>query len=364
MSDFLRMASAGLTVLRRPLRARTRPLHFQLEPMVGCNLRCRTCQVPDYPPERRAHMSLDRFRHIFDQVRPIKVALSGSGEPFLNPQLLDIVRHAKAGGASVLTTTNFTLVEKRLDEIVESGLDLIKISVDAVAPQTYERIRGRDFLERIHANIAALQEAKRRRGSATPFVRLQFVLQADNLDETEELIPCAKRLGADSVYYQPLETLLVPDRKDALTRGVEFERLQARLASAAARAREARIATNAGVLLRSLPFYYRKYQPGVPPDPPTRVCLLPWFSLYLNVFGDVRPCCSFAEGDVVSLGNVFEQSFEAIWNGEKYRDFRRRSRERRLTYTICRNCIPNRLRDFVSLSSVLPGFLSTGGATE
>lgn len=362
MSDFLRMARTGITILRKPLRVDTRPLHFQLEPMVGCNLRCQTCQVPDYPPERRAHMSLERFKHLFDQIRPIKVALSGSGEPFLNPELLDLVRHARAGGASVLTTTNFTLVGKRIDEIVDSGLNLIKISVDATTPPTYERIRGRDYLGLIHSNIEALQAAKRRRNCVTPYVRLQFVLQADNLHEIVDLIDVAKRLGVNSVYYQPLETLLVPGRKDALTKGVEFEVLRARLTAAAARAGEIGVSTNAGVLVRSLPAYYRKYQPGVPAEPPTRVCLLPWFSLYLNVFGDVRPCCSFAEGDVVSLGNVFEQPFSEIWNGERYQDLRRRSIERQLTYTICRNCIPNRLRDFVSLSSVLPGFARSGPA--
>jgi len=357
MAHLWRMMRSGLTVLRKPLTVRTAPLHFQLEPATGCNLRCQTCQVPDYTPEQKKNMTLRQFQHIFDQIRPIKVALSGAGEPFLNPDLLGIVRHAKSGGASVLTTTNFTLCTRKLAEIVDSGLDLIKISLDAARPETYRKIRGADFFDRIIRDIEGLQEAKRRKNSPTPFIRLQFVLQSDNLDQIEEMIDLAQRLGANSVYFQPLETLLIQDRKEDLTRSVEYEALRTRLEAAERRARLAHIGTNAGVLLRSLPSYFRKYEPGIPSEPPQRVCLLPWFSLYITVDGNVRPCCSFGEGETLVLGNLFEQRFSDIWNNEKYQAFRRQALERRLTYTVCRNCTPNRLRDFVRLSGVLPGFM-------
>jgi hypothetical protein len=56
------------------------------------------------------------------------------------------------------------------------------------------------------------------------------------------------------------------------------------------------------------------------------------------------------------MGNLFQEPFERIWNSEKYRAFRRASQDRRLSYLVCRNCTPNRLRDFLDLSAVLPGF--------
>ncbi len=356
MAHKWRMIKTGLVLMGKPLKVPTRPLHFQLEPATGCNLRCQMCQVPDYPREMFKNMSLDGFKHIFDQIQPIKVALSGAGEPFLNPDLLGIIRHAAAHGASVLTTTNFTLCTKKLEEIVDSGLSLIKISLDATRPETYQKIRGRDFHGRIVRDIKELQRIKRAKDCRTPYVRLQFVLQADSIPEIEEFVPLAQEIGADSVYYQPLETLLVSDKKDSLTAGVTFDRLSDALQRARDTAEQSGISTNAGVLVDSLESYFRKYEQGVPDTPPQRVCLLPWFSLYITVDGDARPCCSFGEGETLVFGNLFEQSFEEIWNSRGYRDFRKHSIEKKLNYTVCRNCTPNRLRDFIRLAGVLPGF--------
>ena len=364
MAHKWRMFSTGLTVLRKPLAVRTRPLHFQLEPATGCNLRCRMCQVPDYPKEMFKNMPLAKFRHVFDQIQPIKVALSGAGEPFLNPELLEIVRYAASHGASVLTTTNFTLCTNRLEEIVDSGLSLIKISLDAARPETYEKIRGRDFHARIVRDIRELQRLKQEKRSDTPYVRVQFVLQSDSIPEISEIVELAHELGANSLYFQPLETLLVAERKDELTRGVTFDDLKEKLSAAHDRARELRLGTNAGILVKSLSSYFQKYRDGIPEEPPQRICLLPWFSLYITVDGNVRPCCSFGEGETLVMGNLFEQSFDEIWNGERYRKFRRDALDRKLTYTVCRNCIPNRLRDFVRLAGVLPGFFGSADSVS
>ena len=358
MSHLWRMFRTGLTILRKPMVVRTPPLHFQLEPATGCNLLCKTCQVPDYTSDQFKNMTLEQFQGAFDQIRPIKVALSGAGEPFLNPEMLDIIRYAANGGASVLTTTNFTLCTRKIEDLVSSGLSLIKISLDAARPETYEKIRGRPFHGRITRDIQKLQGLKRKRGQQTPYIRLQFVLQSDNIGEIVEMVDLAHSLRADSVYFQPLETLLIADRKEELTRGVEFNDLRDKLTAASQRAHEFGIGTNAGLLVQGLESYFRKYEPGIPQNPPQRICLLPWFSLYINVDGDIRPCCSFGEGETLVLGNIFRQDFwKEIWNGEKYRELRRQSLDRNLCYTVCRNCTPNRLRDFVRLAGVLPGFI-------
>jgi len=359
----VRMLQAGIYSVLRPLRTPNRPIHFQLEPMVGCNLKCRTCTVPSYSETKR--MTIGRFRHIFDQIRPLKIALSGAGEPFLNSDMFEIIRYARENGASVLTSTNFTVTRRRLQEFIDSGLNLLKISLDAATPETYEKIRGRDRFEAICEDIRTLNELKSGAGSPTPALRLQFVIQRDNIHELSLLPRLAKELNADSIYLQPLMTEMIPERRDGLTEGVDQETLECELRSAGREASRLGLGTNVPLLLRNLRHYWQlRYAEDTVNPPPDRVCLLPWFSLYITVDGGVRPCCSFGDSESLFLGNLLEQSIEEIWNGPAYVELRRKAKERRLDYGVCRQCIPNKLRDFVALRSVLPGFLGRGSGTR
>ena len=52
------------------------------------------------------------------------------------------------------------------------------------------------------------------------------------------------------------------------------------------------------------------------------LCPYPWFSFFIANNGDVVACCRDLDHLTV-LGNLFEQEFDEIWNGEKYQALRR-----------------------------------------
>ena len=56
--------------------------------------------------------------------------------------------------------------------------------------------------------------------------------------------------------------------------------------------------------------------------PKYHLCPYPWASFTIASNGDVVACCRDLEHKTV-LGNLFQQEFEAIWNGEKYQALRR-----------------------------------------
>jgi radical SAM protein with 4Fe4S-binding SPASM domain len=68
------------------------------------------------------------------------------------------------------------------------------------------------------------------------------------------------------------------------------------------------------------------------PDTPVRpwmACRRPWELSYITAEGEVLPCCfvpfvTNAHWQDFVLGNVQEQRLDEIWNGERYREFRRR----------------------------------------
>lgn len=351
MRQYLNVAS---NILRKPLQMGQLPIHIQLEPTTYCNLNCKMCGRSQYL-QHAAHLEVAAFQRILDQIHPQKITFSGLGEPLTHPHLFEMVRLAKEQGCSINTTTNATLfTPARSEQIVNSGLDLIKISIDGATRQTYQFIRGEDQFLQVLDGIRALNDAKKQAASLTPFIRLNYVMSNANYHEIKATVELAKSLGVDAIYFQPLELVGIEDRQHALVGNLTYDVFAHELRQAADTARQLGVNTNLSGLLRKLSAYWKKYQLETRKQD-SRICILPWFSTYITVDGYVRPCCSFSQTDV-NLGNILTTDMPDIWNGEQYQQFRQAMRAGQRPYPICANCVPQGLLDIVGSADILPGF--------
>jgi MoaA/NifB/PqqE/SkfB family radical SAM enzyme len=105
--------------------------------------------------------------------KPIKtVRLYGFGEPLLNSKFCDMVRYAKRSDnvLSVDTTTNGILLNPRLNEdLIESGIDRINISINGIGGEQYKQFTGRDVdFQALIRNIEHLYSI---RGKTVIFVK-------------------------------------------------------------------------------------------------------------------------------------------------------------------------------------------------
>lgn len=350
----IRYLTAGAMVVLKPLRVPARPIHLQIEPTDNCNLNCLMCGRAEVIQQPRM-MSLAEFQSIVDQVQPKKITLSGYGEPLLNRDLPQMIAYAKARGASVNTTTNMTLVrsEAQARELVRSGLDLINVSLDAATPETYRALRGQDFFERIVDGIRLLQRVKAQTGSLTPHVRISFVISKLNLHELSAFVRLAHDLGLDVAFFQILLLMTIEERRERLIGGVPYDEFRRALEAGRDLARQLGVRTNLPALLATLPQTWRKYEPG---EMDRRKCILPWFSAYITADGHMRPCCTFAPVKMDLDGSIFEQGFDAVWNSEPYREFRRALRRGDRPTKICQECVPETLLDILRRTPLSPGF--------
>ncbi|MCP4371861.1 MAG: radical SAM protein [Deltaproteobacteria bacterium] len=332
------------------------PIHIQLEPTTACNLNCKTCGRSKYFASPK-HLSIKDFTRILEQIQPKKITLSGVGEPFINSSLIEMFRLAKQHECSINTTTNCTLLtSEKSDQIVKSGLNLIKISIDGATRETYQKIRGEDKFLQVLDGIRALTEAKKRLTSLTPFIRLNYVMSKDNYHEIADLVSLANQLGVDAIYFQPLELVGIEERYELLVGELTYEDFLKEITRALNIAKQYSANTNLQAIRQRLPLYWKKYQMK-PHHEDRRKCILPWFSAYVTVEGFVRPCCSFSQTEA-NMGNIFENSIQEIWNGKKYQRFRKAIREGKRPYPICANCVPQTLTDIIRSSGILPGFLT------
>ncbi|HQY94473.1 radical SAM protein, partial [Caldilinea sp.] len=278
--------------------------------------------------EPKHHLSWEDFRRIVDQAPVIERAiLHGIGEPLLNRDLPRFVAHLKARGATVLFNSNGVLLDQRRgDALVKAGLDELRISIDAVTPDLYARLRGIDQLPRILRNLSAF--VARHGGRNAPRVSLWLVGMQENLHQLPDFVRLGAELGVPEVYLQRLVYFgngahIADDTTMAQEQSL-YAALEAQQAELIHTAEQ--VATELGVTFRASGATTPHESIAVKGDSPWRGCMRPWVLMYITANGAALPCCisPFAAEDYPSivLGNVLEDSLPAVWNSERYQALR------------------------------------------
>lgn len=143
-----------------------------IEPTNQCNLSCRTCirnaweGVPtgfrDSEVFQRAVQGISRLSN------PPLVFFGGYGEPLLHPEILQMVRSAKAAGSRVELITNGTLLDEAMSlGLARAGLDRLWVSLDGATSEGYGSLRPATPL---HVVVENLYRFNRRATGPRPFV--------------------------------------------------------------------------------------------------------------------------------------------------------------------------------------------------
>ncbi len=300
------------------------PRSLYLETTSRCNSLCETCILTFGGREPAKDLGWEEFRCVVDRFPVIERALlHGVGEPLLNRELVRMIGHLKGRGATVLFNSNAITLGPRLRrELIASRLDELRVSLDATSPETYARVRGVDAYGRVIENLEALHQAKREAGASSPRVSLWFTGLKDNIEEIAGLVPLALRVGAEGINLQRLvyNGLGLATKEQSLHgRLVEREAALIRATEVAARAAGVEFSASGA----TAPEISLTPARG---DRPWSACRRPWSLVYVTVHGNVLPCCiapwitEHYEG--IILGNLFRQSLEEIWWGERYLAFR------------------------------------------
>jgi len=93
-----------------------------------CNRNCTFCPGTKRPLKR---LSMEEFKIITERLKGVTkyLYLHVMGEPLTHPQLPEFIRYATEQGLLVSITTNGTLLKKRWDDLLQSGVYKINISI-------------------------------------------------------------------------------------------------------------------------------------------------------------------------------------------------------------------------------------------
>lgn len=356
MASTLNMMKAGMGVLMRPQKAFNKPVHLQIEPTTVCNLKCAFC-VREKNVFRPKSIDLARFREVFDQVTPARVTFAGDGEPTLAPDIWEMVSYARDKGAKTIITSNWTIGPRIAEKALDAGLSALRVSIDAATAKTYVAMRKADYHGTIIEGIRELQRQKEERGLSTPDVGFEFVMGRDNIHEMRPVIDLAVDLGLCRVNFRPLNLVGIEEREEELLEGMTKEQYRDELKATHEYAKKHGMATNLEEVISLLPFYEERYTEEFNPEGRSPDCIYPWVQVYVSVDGFVTPCCALQMDERVTLGNMFEEGFDAVWNGKAYRKMRKDIVKRQVEYKSCVTCEGRGLGKVTSLALKTPGFL-------
>ena len=306
------LATYNISSVRKVANIRGMPISIAIEPTTSCNLRC-----PECPSGRRSFTrptgTLDdhRFRSLVDQLAPTLSYLTFyfQGEPFLHPRFLEMVRYAVSQQVYTATSTNgHFITESSAEETVRSGLDRLIISIDGADQETYRSYRIGGSLEKVIQGTESIVRWKRKLKSRTPHVVFQFLVVGPNEHQIDDVRELARSLSVDQLV---LKTAQIYDHQQGSHLIPSIEKYS----------RYGKNADGTYSLKNRLSDH----------------CWKMWHSCVVTWDGKVVPCCFDKDAHFV-LGDLAQHSFEEIWFGKEYNQFRQSLLKSRKEIEICRNC--------------------------
>jgi len=294
------------------------PKRVQIEVTNRCNLNCTMCprSFLNLPQE---DMKYNIFLQILSKLKDVKkIWLTGWGEPFLHPNIIEMAKDIIKSGIKAGVTTNGILPENiRLEDLLI--FDEIMFSIESInAGCQY----GHKDTRSINTIIKVL---KLRNGIKKPIIGIQSVFGGNNQNHILELIRWSKGIGADFLKIIPInifhqDRLKQPDAdvtKDFFKKALKLG------SNIKFRVDIPNIAMGDGILrvvykigIKFLIFFNLH-------------CLKPLNYLYVTLDGKISPCCELPR---YIVGDLMKNDIKSIWTGAVLNNFRIHQKE------ICKKC--------------------------
>ncbi|MDR1955614.1 MAG: radical SAM protein [Treponema sp.] len=318
-------------------------VYFKLTPL--CNLRCRMCgqwgdqgvmKNCDIREEAKKIVSLERYKELVDEIAPRRpVSYLWGGEPFLYPDLMPLAKYMLDKGLYVSVNTNGTLMEQNAEQIVHDQWSTIFVSLDAFQ-EINDAMRGKGAYERVVKGFAAINREKKKRNSNYPIMGIVTTVTNQNYLDLEHLAEATREFNLD-IHIINLGTytndrIIAAQRRfmkekldtdiDCLAgyntgynHHIDGKRLQSILNNLHQKRYGHPILTVPALNPEKISTYYADLE-----TPVRNHCIVPWCQTNINYNGDVHFCADYPDH---ILGNIKEQSFKEIYNGDRANRFRK-----------------------------------------
>jgi radical SAM protein with 4Fe4S-binding SPASM domain len=272
------------------------PFVVQIFPAYSCVFKCVYCIFSVDDKEKRGFISdktvmdLGLYKKCVDDMAafPEKIKVIrfvGIGEPLLHRDIVEMVRYTaekKVANTIEMLTNAALLTPKISDALISAGLTRLVVSLQGITREKYRKVCGADIdFGKFIENLKYFFEHK---GRAQMYIKI-IDCALDGKEDEEKFY---------NLFGDICDTLAI-EHTVPIHSGIDYSKV-----------------------LKNKEMSLTQF--GLPVGK-VKVCPQPFFHMQINPDGKVVPCYSF-EYPVI-LGDCNMESVTDIWNGEKFRKFRR-----------------------------------------
>ena len=291
------------------------PMAFGISPSQACNIQCEYCLHSLSPEELRKknfickNMDWDIFLKIVEQLKAFpqkikSISVAGQGEPLCNPNMAKMIKMLKEAdvAADVSFITNALLfTHKRVEEIIDAGVDRIFVSLQGMSSKKYKEVCGREIdFEAFYDVLKYLYEYSRNKCQ----INIKIADVALEEGDRERFLA---RFGdiCDKIHIETIKPLYAD---------VDYTNILGKNITDMTTTRFGRM---------------HKKQ---------KACYLSFYMMCVDPLGEIRPCGAPFQG-CEGLGNIEETTLVEAWNSDVRREFLLNMLKRnRCQNDVCKDC--------------------------
>lgn len=299
---------------RRQTVVKGYPYELLIEPTNICQLKCPLCFTGAGKSGRaKGFMEFELYKKIINTLSPyaFHVFLHLWGESFLHKDINKFIQYAHNANLSTTISSNlsFSLDDKKVEDIINAGLDVLVVSLDGITPETYSKYRvGGDF-EQVVFNIKLFLKKRKEMNSKTPHIKWHFIVMKHNEHQVGDAKRFANEIGVDSIVFANAyfreKDVTDSDKEKWLPMNND--------------------------LRNSKVFDKPEYLVGK--------CWWLWRGVVINWDRGISPCCNISDQST-DFGK-FDESFKRVWNNPHYQSARNlfsRKKSKSGVNTVCHSC--------------------------
>jgi len=223
--EFVENQQINLTeIQQRKSVLSSRPMLLKVLPTLSCNLRCSMCYQCSYDANIPGESIWKEIEQLLPYTHELtfqggEVTLDKNFQNFIDSAVLRSHRHI-----NISLITNGTFLDNKLVEgLRQVKLNCITVSLNAATRETYARIAGKNFFDRVVGNLHKLSELSRSHPQGNFTLCISFVVMRSNFHELPQFLEFASNLGTE---VQLLNVIGDPNGEDIFIRTDQHDALR------------------------------------------------------------------------------------------------------------------------------------------